>query len=678
MVGFAGSFYAYEGLDLLIEAVALLSSRQPDLRVLLVGGGPQEQALRALGRDRGLADRVIFTGRVPHAEVQRYYELIDVLAYPRHRMRLTEIVTPLKPLEAMAQGRMFVASDVGGHRELVRDGETGFLFPAGDAQALAQTIESRARPAASEWPRDSRAGAPRSSRPSARGRAASRATPTSTPHCCRAAGDRPRAPAARGADRACAASTASSSSTASPAPAEALRRMGRVTIHRGPDDEGGHVDGPLAFGMRRLSIIDLDGGHQPLSNEDGTLWLVANGEIYNYRELRRDLIAQGHRFRTGSDCETILHLYEQYGDDFVDHLNGMFAFALWDARRRRLLVGRDRLGIKPHLLAQRRTTAAVRERGQGDPRCPRREGGARPGGAVASTSRLGYVPAPQSIFRGIRKLPPATLLIAEGGRVEERRYWRVPPDDRRHAVRGAIGSTAVRARLEESVRMQMVSDVPIGAFLSGGVDSSAVVAFMSAHSDRPVKTYAIGFGGGDAEAYYNELPFARQVAQRFGTDHHEILVRPDVVSLLPRLLWHMDEPIADTAFITTYLVSEFARRDVTVILSGVGGDELFGGYRRYLGNHYQAYFDRLPPALRRAALALGERLPERPPFAAAQRDAPREGLSLDRRPSVRRALSLLRTGVPGRRRGAAAARSAHRRSRSAWPMHSARRRAPTT
>ena len=211
-------------------------------------------------------------------------------------------------------------------------------------------------------------------------------------------------------------------------------------------------------------------------------------------------------------------------------------------------------------------------------------------------------------FAGIRKLPPATLLVAEGGRIEERRYWRVPADVDRVASESEWAGR-VRARLEESVRMQMVSDVPIGAFLSGGIDSSAVVAFMSAHSDRPVKTYAIGFDGGGAETFYNELPYARQVAQLFRTDHHEILVRPDVVSLLPRLLWHMDEPIADTAFITTYLVSEFARRDVTVILSGVGGDELFGGYRRYLGNHYQAHFGRLPPMLRRAALALGEKLP---------------------------------------------------------------------
>jgi asparagine synthase (glutamine-hydrolysing) len=200
------------------------------------------------------------------------------------------------------------------------------------------------------------------------------------------------------------------------------------------------------------------------------------------------------------------------------------------------------------------------------------------------------------------------MLTAERGRVDQRRYWRVPSEVDRARAESAWFHE-VRSRLEESVQMQMVSDVPIGAFLSGGIDSSAVVAFMSAHSDRPVKTYSIGFAGGGAEAYYNELPYARQVADLFKTDHHEILVRPDVVSLLPRLLWHMDEPVADTAFITTYLVSEFARKDVTVILSGVGGDELFGGYRRYLGNHYQARFDRLPAGLRKAAFALGEKLP---------------------------------------------------------------------
>ena len=391
------------------------------------------------------------------------------------------------------------------------------------------------------------------------------------------------------------------------ADASRLSALAGRTVHRGPDDEGRHVDGPLAIGMRRLSIIDLDGGHQPLTNEDGTLWLVANGEIYNFRELRDGLVADGHRFRTGSDCETLLHLYERDGDGFLAKVNGMFAFALWDAKRRRLLIGRDRLGIKPLYVreAEGRLEFASEAKAllASDSHAPDVDPA-----ALRAYLTLGYVPAPRSIFRGIRKLPPATLLIAEHGRVDERVYWSLPrgvdplPTE-------AEWIEAVRRRLEASVAMQMVSDVPIGAFLSGGVDSSAVVAFMARHASGPVKTYAIGFEGGAAEAYYDELPHARRVARAFGTDHHEIVVKPDVVSLLPRLLWHLDEPIADTAFVTTYLVSEFARRDVTVILSGVGGDELFGGYRRYLGGHYRARLDRVPAALRRAVIALADRLP---------------------------------------------------------------------
>jgi asparagine synthase (glutamine-hydrolysing) len=386
-----------------------------------------------------------------------------------------------------------------------------------------------------------------------------------------------------------------------------LSVMGDLTRHRGPDDFGAHIDGPCGIAMRRLSIIDLAGGHQPLTNEDGTLWLVANGEIYNYRELSRELAAQGHRLRTNSDCETLLHLYEQHGDAFLARVNGMFAFALWDARRRRLLIGRDRLGIKPLYVwndGRRLVFASEAKAILGVPGIPTE----LDRDALAAYLTLGYVPAPQSIFRGIRKLPPATLLVVENGQARERRYWQLPSqvDD---SVDEATWIARIRHRLEESVRLQMVSDVPIGAFLSGGIDSSAVVAFMSMHSDRPVKTYAIGFDGGDAESFYNELPYARQIAERFGTDHHEILVRPDIVSLLPRLLWHLDEPIADSAFVTTYLVSEFARRDVTVILSGVGGDELFAGYRRYLGNHYRRRFEQLPAGMRRVMTALGARLP---------------------------------------------------------------------
>jgi asparagine synthase (glutamine-hydrolysing) len=386
-----------------------------------------------------------------------------------------------------------------------------------------------------------------------------------------------------------------------------LSAMGAAILHRGPDDEGTHVDGACGIGMRRLSIIDLDGGHQPLSTSDAMLWAVCNGEIYNFRELRRDLLRRGHVFRTGSDCEVLLHLYREHGDGFVHHLNGMFAFALWDAPRRRLLIGRDRLGIKPLYVAVTPDRVAFASEAKALLALP--DVPARPSLAAIDTYlALGYVPAPQSIFEGIEKLPPATLLSIEAGRITRQEYWQVPAlvDPLRSEREW---SDAVRARIEEAVRMQMVSDVPIGAFLSGGIDSSSVVAFMARHSAQPVRTYAIGFSGGAAEQYYNELPYARRIAERFGTEHHEIIVRPDVSALLPGLLWHLDEPIADSAFVTTYLVSQFARREVTVILSGVGGDELFGGYRRYLGNHYQERFRRLPLWLRHTLAATAQHLP---------------------------------------------------------------------
>jgi asparagine synthase (glutamine-hydrolysing) len=392
-----------------------------------------------------------------------------------------------------------------------------------------------------------------------------------------------------------------------PADPALMPAMGRVIVHRGPDDEGHHADGPCAIGMRRLSIIDLAGGHQPLSNAEGTLWLVCNGEIYNFRELRRELIALGHQFKTKSDSEVILHSYAAYGDDFLPRLNGMFGFALWDARRRRLIIGRDRLGVKPIYVYRDARSLAFASEAKALLALPGVSTAIDPA-ALNSYLNLGYVAAPQSIFKGITKLPPASVLTIEDGRVDERRYWRMPSGIDRKPSEGEWVER-VRARLDEAVRMEMVSDVPIGAFLSGGIDSSTVVGLMAAHSDRPIRTYAIGFQGSAADDFYNELPHARRVADLFRTEHHEIVVRPDVVGLLPRLLWHMDEPIADTAFITTYLVSQFARRDVTVILSGVGGDELFGGYRRYLGNHYQAYFDRLPAWARRAASALGKGLP---------------------------------------------------------------------
>lgn len=392
-----------------------------------------------------------------------------------------------------------------------------------------------------------------------------------------------------------------------PADRAPLDAMGAVTFHRGPDEGGVHIDGSCAIGMRRLSIIDVAGGHQPLRSADGTLTLVCNGEIYNYRELRAELQARGHTFATHSDCEVILPLYREMGDAFVERLNGMFGFALWDSMRRRLIVGRDRLGIKPIYTLRDSTRFAFASEAKALLALP----GVTPTldeEALAGYLHLGYVAAPHSLFKGIRKLEPATVLNVEDGKISQRRYWRVAGsiDTGRDAEQWI---TAVRAQLEESVRMQMVSDVPIGAFLSGGIDSSAVVGMMSRHSSRPVKTYSIGFGGSAADNFYNELPYARTIAQKFGTDHHEIVVTPDVVDLLPKLIWHLDEPIADTAFITTYLVSKFAREDVTVILSGVGGDEIFGGYRRYLGDHLHRRFAALPGWLQQLAVRTGRRLP---------------------------------------------------------------------
>jgi asparagine synthase (glutamine-hydrolysing) len=394
-----------------------------------------------------------------------------------------------------------------------------------------------------------------------------------------------------------------------PAPGAAdLARMGGVTRHRGPDDEGSYVEGPVALGMRRLSIIDLSGGHQPIANEDDSLVVVCNGEIYNFRELRATLAACGHRFRTGSDVEVIVHAYEEYGDDFVAKLDGMFAFALWDRRRRRLLIGRDCLGIKPLYLYQDSQRLAFASEAKALFEIPGircevdRE-------ALPDYLALGYVPAPRSMFRGVRKLAPATLLTVEAGQVQTRRYWSLPREVDR-SVRAEDVRQAVRDRLERAVVEQMVSDVPLGAFLSGGVDSSCVVGFMARNSERPVRTYSIGFAGSSGAKLYDELPYAREVAALFKTEHHEIVVQPDVARLLPRLLWHMDEPMADAALITTFLVSEFARRDVTVILSGVGGDELFGGYHRYRDEFLRSRYRKVPRWMRRGLIApLARHLP---------------------------------------------------------------------
>jgi asparagine synthase (glutamine-hydrolysing) len=391
-------------------------------------------------------------------------------------------------------------------------------------------------------------------------------------------------------------------------PAEKLLvKMGEVIRHRGPDDYGHYTKDQIALGMRRLSIIDVAGGHQPIANEDQTVWVVCNGEIYNFKELRADLESRGHVFRSRSDTEVIVHLYEEEGIGLFKRLRGMFAIALWDANQSRLILARDRLGKKPLYICREpyRILFASEIKSILEVCGVSRSLSVR---ALQEYLALGYVPAPWTLFEGIEKLLPGYYLIADQSGLQRQRYWDVP--------RGAVKDYSerewierVREKLLESVRIRLVSDVPLGAFLSGGIDSSAIVAAMAGMTDRPVKTYSIGFAGSDR--FYNELPYARIVAKAFATDHHEIIVRPDVAQLLPTLIWHLDEPIADSALITTYLVARLASQSVKVILSGVGGDELFGGYRRYLGDRLVQYYRWFPDVVRRKWLpALVAALPQ--------------------------------------------------------------------
>lgn len=377
--------------------------------------------------------------------------------------------------------------------------------------------------------------------------------------------------------------------------------MSETVVHRGPDDRGIYVDERLRLGMRRLAIIDVAGSHQPIRNEDGSLVVVCNGEIYNFRELRRELERKGHRFATHGDTEAIVHLYEEEGEACLRRLEGMFGLALWDRRRQRLIVARDPLGIKPIYYGVRHGELVFASEAKSLLALP---GFVRRIHQTALLQYLsvGYVGGPQSMFEGILKLPPGHALIAKDGRFEQRRFWKLPDgvDERRSE---ADWIEATREAITRAVRAQMVSDVPIGALLSGGIDSSAVVAAMARASDRPVRTYAIGFKGSTGAELYNELPYARTVADTFGTTHREIIVQPNVAGLLPELIWHLDEPLADAAFLTTYLISKLAREDVTVILSGVGGDELFGGYKRYLDAHYRSRYRRIPRSLRRGVIA---------------------------------------------------------------------------
>jgi len=390
-----------------------------------------------------------------------------------------------------------------------------------------------------------------------------------------------------------------------PAPEVALlRRMCDTLVHRGPDDEGIDVAGGVGLGMRRLSIIDLAGGAQPLFNEDRSVRAVFNGEIYNYRELTRELVAAGHRFHSATDGEVIVHLWEEHGPAFVERLNGMFAIALHDARRGRFVLVRDRLGIKPlfwahegaHLVFASEIKALL-----ASPHVSRRLDVDALGQFVAWE----YVPAPRTLLAGVHKLDAACLLELDlaDGRRELRRYWELPPPVA-DARPDAEWAERVDAKLRECVRRQLVSDVPLGAFLSGGVDSSLVAAAM----ERP-RTFSIGFD----DASYDELPWSERVAAHLGTRHRTEVLAPRALELFDPLMAFMDDPIADFSIFPTYLVSRLARSEVTVALSGDGGDELFGGYETYVAQQKARAWSRLPAPLREGLLERVVRaLPPRP------------------------------------------------------------------
>ena len=384
-----------------------------------------------------------------------------------------------------------------------------------------------------------------------------------------------------------------------------IRSMCRSMAHRGPDDEGIYLKDGVALGMRRLSIIDLAHGQQPISNEDGTVWIVFNGEIYNYAELRRDLESRGHVFKAASDTETIVHLYEEYGDRCVDHLRGMFAFAIWDEKDRRLLLARDRLGIKPLYYAERDGEIAFASELKPILELPHIDRSLNWEAVHHLFSSLVTSPS-QSVVDGVKKLEPARIATAANGRrLEVTRYWDVTFQPNERASEGELVEQ-LRSLLAESVKLHQVSDVPVGAFLSGGLDSSTVVATMAPMNPTPIKTFSIGF----RDAAFDELSHARQVAAEFGTDHYDLVLEPDVVPMVEDLAWYLDEPFGDTSAIPTYMVSKLAARHVKVVLSGDGGDELFAGYDKYIVEDRERAYDRVPSSIKRVAGLVGGAMPE--------------------------------------------------------------------
>ncbi len=382
--------------------------------------------------------------------------------------------------------------------------------------------------------------------------------------------------------------------------------MCKSIVHRGPDDQGIHTDGPCSIGMRRLSIIDLSTGHQPIPNEDHSLWIVFNGEIYQYRELREALAKQGHQFRTASDTEVILHLFEQEGTAGIHKLRGMFTFAIWNSKTRKLLVARDRFGKKPLYYAHTKDGFYFGS----ELKCLRVAGVPLEldNEAIRQYFQFSYIPDPLSPYKDIKKLPPGSWLVynANTGTIQQDRYWKLPipaetdPTNQTHAQ----WCSQIRQKFDEAVRIRMIADVPLGAFLSGGIDSTSVVASMASTTKDPIKTFSIGF----EEAEFNELPWAKQVAQQYNTEHHEILVKPDSVDLVNKLVESFDEPFGDSSAIPTYLVSQFAVQHVKVALTGDGGDELFAGYESFFLIDQYRKFDKIPQWVRGAVSKMADQL----------------------------------------------------------------------
>lgn len=376
--------------------------------------------------------------------------------------------------------------------------------------------------------------------------------------------------------------------------------MNDSIVHRGPDDSGSYVNRGIGIGMRRLSIIDVAGGKQPVYNEDKSIWVVFNGEIYNHRELRKDLEGAGHRFYTHSDSETLVHLYEQYGVEGVSRLRGMFAYALWDGNAERLLLARDRIGIKPLFYSVVDGRLVFASELKAFFRLPWFTSDVNQSAVHRFLAYL-YIPGPETIYQNIVELPPAHTLVCERGQISIKRYWSL---QFRSQPIVSIQEWEERflAQFRDSVKSHLISEVPLGAFLSGGIDSSAIVGVMAQESTKPVLTFSIGHEG--KGSFQDERAFARIVAERFQTEHHEFVVTTDIKDLLPKLVACFDQPFADSSAIPNYYVSQMTRQHVTVALSGLGGDEIGGGYERYIGMLWAEVFRRLPPSMR---AVLGEK-----------------------------------------------------------------------